>query len=377
MRGNPLDLSKKLYLTTTINNLSYVYCYNTSNNSFGSITPTAGFMQITHSYNNYSPVEFTVTNIGNGLFSMFDGSHYLWVNDENMFDLIVDTQNNIIFRKPEDSEYNIYDIQKEIYPSIPFNLRIDNENTNTRFYFFNNSEDDWERYTVTKESNNPFFIPVNKGQVSVWKTYEGEIDGNCYFNTTDKMIPIGWLYDWVNGTSLNCDKEGFLDSTYNNCYFSDAHSCETKWTYGLCKTQNDIKDICGTCMGSVLTNDNSCYYNKIDSYPPLFDNSEEIVDSEELRIELQPSDIINNNDNEDDFDGCSSTTGIAVILVVIIFFVIIAVVIYFSTRKTDHKSKNKAIIQNEMEPIYQPGQNEFGQVDTHNYNNDPNYQRIM
>jgi len=330
MRGDPLDLSGTFYMYTTIGTTTYIYCYNSSNGQLSGVEPVAGFLEYTSEYTDYSPVSFNIASISPQNFSLQSGNDYLGVNSSNIFDLVSGSIPEVTFSAPtSNSAYNVYNLQSYIYPSLPFEMSI--SGTSYPFYIFEPvSSSNWTYYVINKTVAYPAFFPSNNGQLTVWQTTTDYPNGACFYSSSSTTLGIQWLYDWTTGTSQNCDTAGALDSSYNNCYFSDSQSCLAGYVYDLCSTTE-----CGNCLGSVPTSGNACYYNVPGSSIPLFDSDASVAVNTSSLFELDTTDTTNSS------NGCSSTA----IIIIIIFIILIIIggfiyIIYRNGNKDNNKDKN-------------------------------------
>lgn len=331
MRGDPLDLTSTFYLAYTSSNSTYLYCLNSSNYQYGSNTPVAGFLTMTSDYSNYSAVQFLITSLGNNQYVFQSGSKYLGLNSSNIIDLVSSTQTAITFKAPTNYEqYNVYDIPNVIYPGLPYTLLI-NESSYKWYIFNSSSPTSWNTYTIFMDTTTPFIFPVNTGQLAVWQVTDSYQNGSCFYSSTDPNIGIEWLYNWMSGTSVNCDTQGKLDNTYNNCYFSDLLACEAMYAYNLCNGTNT----CGDCMGNVKTSGLQCRYNIPGSDPVLFQSSIPVTTSINNAIEL--------NDTLTSTSDSSSSTSIAVFVVILFIIMIIGVIIWLvgKNNKKENKTSKK------------------------------------
>lgn len=329
MRGDPLNLTETFYLAYTSGTSTYIYSLNSSNYEYNSITPTAGFLEMTSSYSEYSSVQFVITNLGNNSYSFQSGDLYLGLNSSNIIDLVSDVSVVITFSAPSsNSEYNVYNILNSIYPGIPYNNTI-NEITYKWYIFTPTSSSSWDTYIITMQNITPFVFPVNTGQIAVWQVTSSYTSGACFYSTTDTNIGIEWLYNWTTNSgataSVNCDLEGVIDSSYNNCYFSDILACEAMYTYSLCSGT----DTCGNCLGNTTSSLTPCRYNISGSDPALFQSSIPVTSSVNTAI-LIPDTTTDTSTNT----GCS--TG-AAILILIIFIILICIGIYYLVKSSNKK----------------------------------------
>lgn len=323
MRGDPLDLTEIFYLTVTNNNKTYVYCYNSSNYSTANGTPIAGFLELTESYDSYDTVQFTIISLGDNNYNFYADGYYLGLNSNNIIDLVSDISVVITMSPPEGATSNIYNISNTLYPSINYSLLINS--TSYKWYIFTPMSSSWDVYTISINSMIPFIFPVNSGQLALWQVTTTYPNGACFYSNNSN-IALEWLYNWSQGTSVNCDTVGTLDSTYNNCYFSSLLACEAQYVYNLCTGTST----CGDCQGMLPSTNTlgACYYNIPGSTPPMY-------------VATAPSTLTYNDaieipDNTDNSGG-SGTVGIVIfVLLLIIIFIVIGVVIY-------KKSKSKSI----------------------------------
>lgn len=337
MRGDPLDYTQTFYLAYTNSSNTYVYCYNSSGYSTSSTTPTAGFLLVTNDYSDYDPVLFTVQSLGNNTYSFLADGFYLGVNSSNVIDLISDTSVAIKLSGPSSTNINIYSIQNILYPSVVYIPTIDN--VSYRWYIFNpTSTSNWSTYTISLGTVSPFIFPSNSGQLAVWQNNSTYPDGACFYSTTDNGIALEWLYNWSQGTSVNCDTVGTLDSTYNNCYFSSLVACESLYTYNLCTGS----DTCGNCQGMLSASTSTldaCYYNVPGSSPPLFLSTEPSILTTDNSIELPDT-------TTDDGSGCGTSS------IIILFFFLLLIIMFvgYFLYKSGSSKKNPDIQQ--AQPYY-------------------------
>lgn len=332
MRGDPLNLTETFYLTVTNGNITYIYCYNSSNYSINSTIPTAGFLEMTSSYASYDTVQFTIVSLGNNKYSFYSNGLYLGLDSNNILDLTSDTAVSIIISKPEDATSNIYNIANVLYPSVAYTMSINT--TSYKWYTFNPiSTSNWDTYTISANTLNPYIFPVNSGQLALWQVTSTYPNGACFYSSTNDGIALEWLYNWTQGTSVNCDTEGTLDSTYDNCYFSSLLACESLYVYNLCTGTST----CGNCQGMLPSGETTgaCYYNIPGSATPMYVATEPST--------LTTNDAIELPDTSSN-DGSGSGCGIAGIIFIVIFFlilvIIIGVVVYKSSKKKDSSDKN-------------------------------------
>lgn len=324
MRGDPLDLTDLFYLAYTYGTTTYIYSLNSSNYSTNGVQPVAGFLEMTSSYSSYSPVQFIITSLGSNTYSLQSGNSYLGLNSSNVIDLVSSTATAFKFTVPSSmSSYNIYNILNTIYPGIPYSLEI-NGNINKWYIFTPTNTSSWNYYVISSQNATPFFFPVNIGQISVWQVTSSYPNGACFYSTNNSSLGIEWLYNWTTGTSTNCDTQGSLNSTYNNCYFSDLLSCEAMYAYNLCTGSN----LCGSCMGNTSTSGLQCYYNSPGSDPPLFQSSVP-GNSNSSAVQLNSS---------SSSSGGSSTTWIIAFALFVILITIICLIMWFYMK---NKNKNK------------------------------------
>lgn len=329
MRGDPLNLTSTFYLAFTSGSATYVYSLNSSNYSTNSVTPVAGFLEMTSDYADYSVVQFTITSLGNNSYTLQSGTNYLGLNSSNIIDLVSDISVAITFKGPSGYTANVYNIANTLYPGIPYQSLING--SSYKWYTFQpTSTSSWNYYTIVSNTVTPFFFPVNTGQLSTWQTNSTYPAGACFYSSTDSNIGIEWLYNWTTGTSVNCDTEGTLDSSYNNCYFSSLLACEAMYVYNLCTGT----ETCGTCLGSTGTTGTGCYFNTPGSDPALFQATASLTLSVNNAIEL-PDTSSNSNGSS---GNCSTGGIILIIFLILLFVIIIGVVVYKSKSKSDTSS---------------------------------------
>lgn len=332
MRGDPLDLTQTFYLAYTNGNRTYIYSMNSSEYEYGTSTPTAGFLEMTESYSDYSVVKFVITSLGNNSYTFQSGDFYLGLNGSNVIDLVSNTGTAITFSAPSDSTgYNVYNINNSIYPGLPYANTING--LTYRWYIFNpTSSSNWDTYTISIQVTNPFIFPVNNGQIAMWQVTSDYPSGACFYSTSDTNIGIQWLYNWYTNSgdtaSVNCDTQGAIDSSYNNCYFSDVLACEAMYAYTLCSGV----DTCGVCLGNTTTSAKPCRYNVPGSDPALFQSSVPVTSSVNNAVLLP--------DEEDDSSDCSCGAGIAIFIILLVI-VLVCVGIYYGTKDSKNTNKSK------------------------------------
>ena len=327
MRGDPLNLTDNFYLAYTSSSYTYIFTMNTSKYTFNQITPTAGFLQLTDQYSEYTPVSFTVVNLGNNTYSFQSGDFYLGLNSVNIIDLVSTSSTALLFTQPSENTNNIYNIQNTLYPGIPYVVQY-NSTTYKWYCFTPINSTSWEYYAISYITPTPFLFPVNTGQLAIWQTNSSYPNGECFFSSTNKILGIEWLYNWTQGTSVNCDTSGTLDSTYNNCYFADLLACESMYAYNFCIGS----DLCGTCMGNVSDPTvNQCRYNIQGSSIPLFASSLPITSSTTTAISLP--------NTTTDEAGCSKQGIALIILIAFIIFIVIVIVIIIKSNNKSNRSK--------------------------------------
>ena len=335
MRGDPLDLTQQFYLSYTNSNLTYLYCLNTSDVKYNSVTPIAGFLSMSSSYSKYSAVQFKITSLGDNSYSFQSGDYYLGLNSSNIIDLVSSVSVAIKFSAPSTStSYNIYNILNSIYPGLPYSNTINGMIYSWYIFNISSSSSDWNSYLVNIKQITPFIFPVNNGQIAVWQVNSSYESGACFYSTTDASIGIEWLYNWsINSgdtASINCDTQGNIDSTYNNCYFSSINSCEAMYSYSLCSGA----DICGNCLGNTQGSNIPCRYNTPKSYPPLFASSTPVSDESVINSAI----LLPDTTTEDDTTSGCSTGGIILLFIIFIILIILIIIgIYYGT-----KNKNKS-----------------------------------
>lgn len=340
MRGDPLDLTSMFYLAYTSSNNTYLYCLNSSDYEYGTVKPVAGFLEMTSDYSDYSAVQFTITSLGNNQFVFQSGSNYLGLNSSNIIDLVSTTETAITFTAPSNyDEYNIYNIPNVIYPGIPYSMLING--LSYKWYVFTpTSSTSWSTYTISMQVVPPFVFPVNIGQLAIWQVTTSYPNGSCFYSSTNSNIGIDWLYNWSTGTSVNCDTQGAIDNTYNNCYFSDLLSCESMYAYNLCTGS----ETCGDCMGNVTSSGVQCRYNVQGSDPALFQSSIPATTSVNNVVELPDT-----SDNSN--SGCSSSTSTAVFVFIFIIIIILGIIIWLIA-KSGKKDSNDEIKKSNPKPSY-------------------------
>lgn len=325
MKGDPLDLTNSFYLGYTSGSATYVYSLNSSNYTLGSTAPVAGFLEMTSSYADYSVIQFTIVNMGNNSYTLQSGTNYLGLNSSNIIDLVSNLAVAIVFQGPSGTTANVYDISNTLYPAISYQSSING--SNYKWYIFQpTSSSNWTYYTIIATTINPFFFPVNTGQLSVWQVNSTYPSGACFYSSTDSNIGIEWLYNWTTGTSVNCDTSGTLDSSYNNCYFSSLLACEAMYVYNLCTGE----ETCGSCLGNTTTSGKQCYYNIPGSDPALFQSTAAVTLSVNNAILL--ADTSSSSDGSS--GNSSSAVGLIVLIIIILFIFIIGIVIYKTTKKS-------------------------------------------
>lgn len=334
MKGDPLDLTNTFYLGYTSEVATYVYSLNSSNYTLGSVTPIAGFLEMTSSYASYSVVQFTIVSMGNNSYTLQSGTNYLGLNSSNIIDLVSNVAVAIVFQGPSGTTASVYDIVNTLYPAIPYQSSING--SNYKWYIFQpTSSSSWNYYTIVATVISPFFFPVNTGQLSVWQVNSTYPNGACFYSSTDSNIGIEWLYDWTTGSSINCDTSGTLDSSYNNCYFSSLLACETMYVYNLCTGG----ETCGSCLGNTTSEGTKCYFNTPGSDPALFQSTASVTLSVNNAILIPDT----SSSSSGSSGNSSSAAGLIVIIIIILFIIIIGVVIYMSTRKKpEAKSSTKS-----------------------------------
>lgn len=335
MRGDPLNFSQTFYLAYTNNSNTYVYCYNSSNYSVSNGTPSAGYLLMTDSYADYDPVLFTISSMGNNTYSFFAGGFYLGINSNNVIDLVSDIQVAIKLSAPSSSTVNIYNINNVLYPSVVYVPTIGP--TSYKWYIFNpTSTSNWSTYTISLNTVSFFIFPSNSGQLALWQTTSTYPGGACFYSTTNNNIALEWLYNWTQGTSVNCDTSGTLDDTYNNCYFSSLLACESLYVYNLCTGNNT----CGNCQGMIPSTNTiattttiipACYYNVPGSSPPMFTATLPSTLTTDESVELPDT-------STNDGSGCGRVGIVILFLVIILFIIIIGTVAYTSGLKKDKTS---------------------------------------
>lgn len=357
MRGDPLDLTQIFYLAYTSGSSTFLYCLNSSNYEYGSVTPTAGFLQMTSDYSDYSAVQFIITSLGNNSYAFQSGDLYLGLNSSNIIDLVSSISVAITFSSPSsNSEFNVYEIANSIYPGLPYANTING--LSYKWYVFTpTSSSSWDTYIISIQNISPFVFPVNNGQIAVWKVTSDYSSGACFYSTSDTNIGIEWLYNWMANTgdtaSVNCDVQGAIDSTYNNCYFSDILACEAMYAYSLCSGI----DTCGNCLGNTKSSVTQCRYNIAGSDPALFQSSTPVTSSVNNAVLLEDT---SNDDDDGSSGGCS--TGI-VIIIIIIIIVLICVGIYYGVKSKD-KNKSSSSMKNKAIPMYNGKNNMYRMNDS-------------
>ena len=323
MRGDPLDYSQSFYLAyTNSNNLTYVYCYNSSGYTTTNSKPVAGFLEMTSSYSSYEPVLFTITSMGNNSYSFYSNGFYLGLNSSNIIDLVSTSISAITLLAPSNATANIYNIQNTLYPSVNYASYINN--IIYKWYIFTPLSS-WNSYTISFNNVTPFIFPSNSGQLALWQVTSDYPSGSCFYSSTDNGIALEWLYNWTQGTSTNCDTAGTLNSTYNNCYFSSLVSCESLYVYNLCTGSNT----CGTCQG-IVSNSDACYYNIPGSSPPLYAATGPST--------LTTNDAIEIPNTNSSSGSCSTNT--IIIVIIIIFVIIIFIIIVYALSKSGSKKES-------------------------------------
>lgn len=335
MRGDPLDLTDTFYLAYTYGTITYIYSLNSSNYTINGTEPVAGFLEMTSDYSSYSAVQFIITSLGSNTYSLQSGDSYLGLNSSNVIDLVSTTATAFKFSVPSNmSSYNVYNILNTIYPGIPYSFTI-NGSANKWYVFTPTNTSTWNYYIISIQNTTPFIFPVNIGQLAIWQVTSSYPNGACFYSSTDSNIGIEWLYNWTTGSSVNCDTQGTLDSTYNNCYFSDLLSCEAMYAYNLCTGS----DTCGSCMGNTSTSGLQCYYNSPGSDPALFQSSIPGT-SNSTAIELPDTSS----------SGGSSSTAIIVIVVVLILIFIVGIIIWYAMKSNKKKETSKPVSKN-IDPV--------------------------
>lgn len=333
MRGGTYDSSLLYYLAYTSSTNAYVFSMNTGNYTSNGITPTAGFLQVTDQYSDYSIVEFIISPLGNNTYSFQSGSLFLGLNVNGIIDLVSDISEALLFSAPTNSTMNIYDLQNVLYPGIPYSISIDG--TVYKWYVFTpTTTSSWEYYTITTPSTvpTPFLVQVNTSTnpLAVWQTTDDYPDGQCFYSPNTSSIGIGWLYDWTQGTSTNCETVGSLNSSYNNCYFSSLLSCEIAYSYNFCTGSTT----CGTCMGTTTSPDTlQCRNNLPGSSIPLFQSSTSIT---------YASSISNAVELEEESDNSCSTTSLALFILILIVFFVVVVIIVLIMKSNDKDNKKSS-----------------------------------